>query len=127
MESGGSSVIVRKDRIHLILKTDTRHPYGGPDSHVSERCGSQRLPVGDIRSRAPVEAPPYACSGRCGAMTPEARGPVISLMLAVPDTSGAAHWYNQAFGATELWKLGGVVGLAVEGAPFFLGEPANSR
>jgi PhnB protein len=59
-------------------------------------------------------------------MTPAARGPVISLMLAVPDASAAAQWYAQALGATELWDLGGVVGLAVGGAPFFLGEPANN-
>ena len=59
-------------------------------------------------------------------MTPEARGPVISLMLAVPDASVAAQWYAQALGATELWNLGSVVGLAVEGAPFFLGEPENN-
>lgn len=53
-------------------------------------------------------------------------GPVISVMLAVPDAPGAAQWYAQALGATELWNLGGVVGLTVEGAPFFLGEPANN-
>lgn len=59
-------------------------------------------------------------------MTLEARGPVISVMLAVPDASAAARWYAQALGATELWNLGGVVGLVIEGAPFFLGEPENN-
>ncbi|GAA4567317.1 VOC family protein [Planotetraspora kaengkrachanensis] len=53
--------------------------------------------------------------------------PVISLMLAVPDASAAARWYAQALGANELWNLGGVVGLTVEGAPFFLGEPTNNK
>jgi PhnB protein len=53
-------------------------------------------------------------------------GPVISVMLAVPDATAAAQWYAQALGATELWNMGGVVGLTVEGAPFFLGEPANN-
>ena len=53
-------------------------------------------------------------------------GPVISVMLAVPDATAAAQWYAQALGATELWNLGGVVGLTIEGAPFFLGEPANN-
>jgi PhnB protein len=47
-------------------------------------------------------------------------GPVISVMLAVPDATVAAQWYAQALGATELWNMGGVVGLTVEGAPFFL-------
>jgi len=47
-------------------------------------------------------------------------------MLAVPDATAAARWYAQSLGATELWNLGSVVGLTVEGAPFFLGEPANN-
>jgi PhnB protein len=60
-------------------------------------------------------------------MTADARGPVISVMLAVDDASAAAQWYAQALGATQLWNLGSVVGLSVEGAPFFLGEPENNR
>ena len=52
--------------------------------------------------------------------------PVISVMLAVPDDTAAAQWYALALGATELWNMGSVVGLTVEGAPFFLGEPANN-
>ena len=59
-------------------------------------------------------------------MTAGAHPPVISVMLAVPDASAAARWYAQALGATELWNLGGVVGLSVAGAPFFLGEPENN-
>jgi PhnB protein len=59
-------------------------------------------------------------------MTPEGQRPVISLMLAVPDAGAAAEWYSEALGAARLWDLGGVVGLSVEGAPFFLGEPENN-
>ena len=59
-------------------------------------------------------------------MTPERPGPVISLMLAVRDASAAVEWYRGALGATELWNLGSVVGLEIEGAPFFLAEPANN-
>lgn len=59
-------------------------------------------------------------------MTSDARDPVISVMLAVADADAAARWYEQALGATQLWNLGGVVGLTVEGAPFFLGEPENN-
>jgi PhnB protein len=59
-------------------------------------------------------------------MTADAHPPVISVMLAVPDAAAAARWYAQALGATELWNLGGVVGLTVAGAPFFLGEPENN-
>jgi PhnB protein len=53
-------------------------------------------------------------------------GPIISLMLAVPDAPAAAEWYKQALGAKELWSLGSVVGLEFEGAAFFLGEPARN-
>jgi PhnB protein len=59
-------------------------------------------------------------------MTDEARGPVISLMLAVPDAAAAAAWYERALGATELWNLGSVIGLEVEGAPLFLAEPEGN-
>ena len=51
---------------------------------------------------------------------------VISMMLAVEDTAKAVAWYKQALGAIELWNLGGVAGLQINGAPFFLGEPANN-
>jgi PhnB protein len=53
-------------------------------------------------------------------------GPVISLMIAVPSAAAAADWYRKALGATELWSLGNVVALEVEGAPFFLAEPGNN-
>jgi PhnB protein len=59
-------------------------------------------------------------------MTAEAHPPVISVMLAVSDAAAAARWYAQALGAITLWDLGGVVGLSVAGAPFFLGEPENN-
>jgi uncharacterized glyoxalase superfamily protein PhnB len=48
---------------------------------------------------------------------------MISLMLAVPDAAAAAEWYKRALGATELWSLGSVVGMQVQGAPFFFAEP----
>jgi PhnB protein len=59
-------------------------------------------------------------------MTADAAPPAISVMLAVTDAGSAARWYTQALGATELWNLGGVVGLAIAGAPFFLGEPEGN-
>jgi PhnB protein len=49
----------------------------------------------------------------------------ISLMLAVDNATEAAAWYKQALGATELWSVGSVVGLAIDGAPFFLHEPTT--
>ncbi|MFI5928260.1 VOC family protein [Micromonospora sp. NPDC051543] len=49
-----------------------------------------------------------------------AASPVISVMLIVSDADAAVAWYRTALGATELWNLGGVAGLAISGAPFFL-------
>ena len=46
----------------------------------------------------------------------------ISVMLIVPDADAAVAWYREALGASELWNLGGVAGLEVDGAPFFLHE-----
>jgi PhnB protein len=52
---------------------------------------------------------------------------LISVMLIVPDAEAAVAWYKDALGATELWNLGGVAGLEIDGAPFFLHEvnPSN--
>jgi uncharacterized glyoxalase superfamily protein PhnB len=47
---------------------------------------------------------------------------VISAMLIVPDAPRAIDWYTTALGARELWNLGGVAGLELGGAPFFLHE-----
>jgi PhnB protein len=49
----------------------------------------------------------------------------ISLMLAVPSAAAAADWYRRALGAAELWSLGSVRGLEIEGAAFFLHEPSG--
>jgi uncharacterized glyoxalase superfamily protein PhnB len=53
--------------------------------------------------------------------------PVISVMLIVPDAEAAVAWYKDALGAAELWNLGGVAGLEIDGAPFFLHQsnPGN--
>lgn len=48
-------------------------------------------------------------------------------MLIVSDAAAALAWYKSALGAIELWDLGGVAGLEIDGAPFFLHEvnPGN--
>ncbi|MGO9886140.1 MAG: VOC family protein [Solirubrobacteraceae bacterium] len=53
--------------------------------------------------------------------------PVISVMLIVPDAAAAVDWYKRALGARELWDLGGVAGLEVRGAPFFLHETVPTK
>jgi PhnB protein len=60
-------------------------------------------------------------------MTEEPTGPsaapaVISVMLIVPDAEAAVAWYTTALGATQRWNLGGVAGLEIRDAPFFLHE-----
>jgi PhnB protein len=47
-------------------------------------------------------------------------------MMAVEDAPAASAWYQRALGASELWSLGSVVGLQIEGAPFYLHEPTSS-
>lgn len=59
-------------------------------------------------------------------MTSQRSGLALSLMLAVEDTPTAVAWYERALGATQLWSLGSVAGMELEGAPFFLGEPAKN-
>lgn len=52
----------------------------------------------------------------------------IAPMLAVNDGSAAIEFYEAAFGAELLWKLGEgadvVAGLMIDGAEFFLGHEA---
>jgi PhnB protein len=60
-------------------------------------------------------------------MSDEADRPFISVMLIVPDGAAAVGWYKAALGAGELWDLGGVAGLHLDGAPFFIHEAVPGR
>ena len=51
----------------------------------------------------------------------------LSVMLIVPDAAAAVAWYRDALGAGVLWDLGGVAGLELGGAPFFLHEAVPGR
>lgn len=53
--------------------------------------------------------------------------PAISVMLIVSDAEAAVAWYTNALGARTLWDLGGVAGLAVGDAPFFLHEAVPGK
>jgi PhnB protein len=55
-------------------------------------------------------------------MSGDPSGPLVSVMLIVADAEAAVAWYKDALGASELWNLGGVAGLEIDGAPFFLHE-----
>ncbi len=66
--------------------------------------------------------------GRGMTAEPPVTATAISVMLIVPDAEAAIAWYKEALGARGLWNLGGVAGLHIAGAPFFLHEvnPDNS-
>src|SRR5678815_1408542 len=51
---------------------------------------------------------------------------VLSVMQGVTDASTAVAWYQKALGANILWSLGSVAGMEIDGAAFFVGEPANN-
>ena len=53
--------------------------------------------------------------------------PLVSVMLIVPDAAAAVDWYRAALGAAELWNLGGVAGLHIDRAPFFIHEQVPGR
>lgn len=60
-------------------------------------------------------------------MAGDAEMPVVSVMLIVSDAAAAVRWYSEALGAGILWDLGGVAGLHLGGAPFFLHEAVPGR
>jgi len=51
----------------------------------------------------------------------------LSVMLIVSDAAAAVSWYTKALGAGQLWDLGGVAGLHLGGAPFFLHEAVPGK
>lgn len=51
----------------------------------------------------------------------------LSVMLIVSDADAAVAWYTRALGAAELWNLGGVAALHLDGAPFLLHEAVPGK
>jgi uncharacterized glyoxalase superfamily protein PhnB len=60
-------------------------------------------------------------------MSNAAARPALSVMLIVSDADAAVSWYTTALGAARLWDLGGVAGLDLGGAPFFLHEAVPGK
>jgi len=60
-------------------------------------------------------------------VTEDARNVSLSVMLIVSRADEAVQWYGAALGAEVLWDLGGVAGLQIGGAPFFLHEAVPGR
>lgn len=111
-----------RDRGARILAAPRDFPYGERQYSVEDPAGHHWDFSQSIADRRPEE-----WGGTSG---PALGGPPhISVMLIVPDGDAAVDWYKRALGATELWNLGGVAGLEVHGAPFFVHEvnPDNPR
>jgi PhnB protein len=60
-------------------------------------------------------------------MTSETNRLSLSVMLIVSDAAAAVDWYETALGAVVLWDLGGVAGLHLCGAPFFVHEAVPGK
>jgi PhnB protein len=114
----------------VILREPQDFPYG-ERQYTAEDLGGHHWTFSEsIADVTPEEwggttgpaLAPATVGGRPDAAAAAAPGPSISVMLIVPDAEAAIAWYRQALGADELWNLGGVAGLHVAGAPFFLHE-----
>jgi PhnB protein len=57
----------------------------------------------------------------------EADLPLLSVMVIVSDAGAAVDWYRTALGAGMLWDLGGVAGLHIDGARFFVHEAVPDK
>lgn len=109
-----------RERGAKILEEPRDFPYGERQYVVEDLGGHHWGFSQSIADVAPeewggVSGPALHASGRSA----DAH---LSLMLIVPDATAAISWYRIALGATELWNLGGVAGLQVQDAPFFLHE-----
>jgi len=60
-------------------------------------------------------------------MASETDRPFLSVMLIVSDAAAAVGWYRTALGAGVLWDLGGVAGLHLNGAAFFVHEAVPGK
>jgi uncharacterized glyoxalase superfamily protein PhnB len=98
-------------------------PYG-ERQYTTEDLGGHHWTF----SQSIADVAPEEWGGTSGpALDARAAGAFISVMLIVPDADAAVRWYRDALGADVMWDLGGVAGLHVAGAEFFLHEvnPAN--
>lgn len=60
-------------------------------------------------------------------MNERERNVSLSVMLIVSRADEAVQWYAAGLGAEVLWDLGGVAGLHISGAPFFIHEAVSGR
>ncbi len=100
-----------------IVSEPRDYPYG-ERQYTAEDLGGHHW----CFSQSIADVAPEEWGGTTGPALKTSAGPSISVMLIVPDAEAAIAWYYDALGADVLWNLGGVAGLHVAGAPFFLHE-----
>jgi PhnB protein len=109
-----------RERGARILDEPRDFPYGERQYAVEDLGGHHwnfSQPIADVAPEqwGGVSGPALHAPGRLFETH-------LSVMLIVPDADAAISWYRTALGAAELWNLGGVAGLHVRGAYFFLHE-----
>jgi PhnB protein len=106
-----------------IVSEPRDYPYG-ERQYTAEDLGGHHW----CFSQSIADVAPEEWGGTTGpALEAPPPRPSISVMLIVPDAEAAIAWYYDALGAEVMWNLGGVAGLHIAGAPFFLHEvnPGN--
>jgi uncharacterized glyoxalase superfamily protein PhnB len=105
-----------------ILREPRDFPYG-ERQYTAEDLGGHHWTF----SQSIADVAPEEWGGTTGPALHASHSPVISVMLIVPDAEAAIAWYYDALGAEVRWNLGGVAGLHIAGAPFFLHQinPGN--
>jgi len=106
-----------RERGATVVQALEDFPYG-ERQYTVEDLGGHRWTF----SQSIADLAPEAWGGRAGPALEETPDAALSVMLIVPAAAAAVTWYEDALGAERLWDLGGVVGLTVAGAPFFLHE-----
>ncbi len=125
---GPQSLMVRVDDVDAhhdraqergaeIAQAPEDFPYG-ERQYCAEDLGGHRWTF----SQSIADLAPEAWGASAGPALDDRWDASLSVMLIVPDAAAAVAWYEDALGATRLWDLGGVAGLEVGGAPFFLHE-----
>ena len=113
IERGGPHGVERPAAVPPQVPCDLPLPGAEP---------SAQLGAGHVRTRGRQKPVPSSWT-----MSSAAARPALSVMLIVSDADAAVRWYTTALGAAQLWDLGGVAGLDLGGAPFFVHEAVPGK
>ena len=117
-----ADALVRRYRFSAAIggARERRRRCGGSTDRVDVTALAEESRTRD-RERADT------VSARDRAVSDETDRTFLSVMLIVSDAVAAVGWYKTVLGASELWDLGGVAGLHVQGAPFFVHEAVPGK